>query len=181
MQARIARFCLLTAAVMYSAMAMAANMPPQLYNKAITVAFNTSSNSVAEDGSIGHGLSHQRIIYISSKGNVFVRNSRTGNMRNRAGRAASDDKDVAPEQTGGTYSYQGGRIVGFVKMLGGANLMTISFDPSFQSCTAAIQFGRSNGEEYKTKAPNGKIYTVQGAVTASTPTCSMRDGNPFAD
>jgi hypothetical protein len=171
----IAKLCLALAPSMIAATAQAANVPPQLYNKAITVAWIVSVNATAEDGTVGHGLSHQRIIYISSKGNIFARHDRSGR------RGMYDSKDRGPDETGGTYSYQGGHLVGFGKMLGGASLLTVSFDSAFQSCTAAIQFGKSGGEDYKAKAPNGKIYTIHGAISASTPTCSMRDGNPFAE
>jgi hypothetical protein len=174
MSMKIAKRCLALAPAMFAATAWAANAPPQLYNKAITVAWINSVNATAEDGTVGHGLSHQRVIYISSKGNVFARS-------NRSGGRLYDSKDRGPDETAGTYSFQGGHLVGFLKMLGGASLLTVSFDSGFQSCTATIQFGRSGGEDYKTIAPNGKTYTIHGAISASTPTCSMRDGNPFAE
>lgn len=141
----------------------AAPPPVQLLNKTIAVTF-----SLAWPGNPG-SLSVQRMIYVSTKGRIFVRSTRsTGN--------AADTNDVSP----GTYRYEGGRIVGVYKLQSGANQITINFDPAFTSCTAALQFGRPSGESYRHTVPTGATVTANTTPTASGFSCSIRDGNSFS-
>jgi hypothetical protein len=142
--------------------ASAATPPQQLFNKTILVSFSIMWSSAPGP------LSVQRQIYVSSNGRIFVRGTRS------TGRAA-DSNDVSL----GTYRYEGGRIVGYYKLNTGANQITVSFDPSFTTCTAALQFGRPSGESYRGTAPDGVTRTSSTAPTASGVSCSIRDGNPF--
>jgi hypothetical protein len=41
--------------------------------------------------------------------------------------------------------------------------------------------GKISGGTYKTKLPNGVIFTIQGTPIVSGASCSVRDGNPFAE
>ena len=59
-------------------------------------------------------------------------------------------------------------------------MLTVAFDSGFQSCTANVTMGRESGKAFKFKGLDGKTYTATGSPTASTPTCSIREGNPFA-
>lgn len=163
------------AALAAAAIAPAAAAPSQLANKTITVSWTATASGTAEDGSpITRPLVVQRVIYVSSKGRVFVRSNRSaGNI--------ADSSDKGPEVTGGTYRVEGGRIVGFSKMQGGAVQIAVTFDSSLQSCSLNVQVGRSSNEPYKTKAPNGKIYTLRGTPSLSAMNCSIRDGNPFGE
>ena len=155
--------------------ALAASAPAQLQNKTITVSWTTSANLTAPDGrQANRSMAVSRIIYVSSQGRVFVRTSRNTGV-------GSDSTDRGPGETAGTYRFEGGRIVGFNKMFGGANLVSISFDGNFQSCNASVQVGRSAGEGYKTKAPNGQVYAISGTPTYSGVSCSIKSGNPFAE
>jgi len=43
-----------------------------------------------------------------------------------------------------------------------------------------MQFGRESGKVFKFRGVNGEMCTVAGVPTASTPSCSIRAGNPFA-
>ena len=140
----------------------AATPPAQLLNKTVVVSF-----SVAWPGNPGT-LAIQRLIYVSTKGRIFARGTRsTGN--------AADTNDVSP----GNYRYEGGRIVGVTKLESGANQITISFDPAFTSCTAALQFGRPSGESYRHRVPTGATVASNSTPTASGVSCAIRDGNPF--
>ncbi len=155
--------------------ALAAPAPAQLHNKTITVSWTTSANLTAPDGrQANRSMAVTRVIYVSSQGRVFVR-------ANRSTGVGSDSTDRGPGETASTYRFEGGRIVGFNKMFGGANLISISFDGGFQSCNASVQVGRSGGEGYKTKAPNGQVYAISGTPTFSGVSCSIKSGNPFAE
>ena len=125
--------CLALILVAASTQASEANVPVELYSKTIVISFSLIPPPGAGSAQPGP-LAIQRLIYVSSKGQVFVRGSRSAGT-------ASDSKDVSP----GTYRYEGGRIVGFYTMASHANQIAIRFDPGFQSCNASMQFGKSGG------------------------------------
>lgn len=148
--------------------------PAQLYNKTVSIAFSVSANAVAEDGTMANRpRSVQRTIYISSKGRVFSRAER------QAGRGA-DTVERGPESTAGAFRFEGNRMVGVnANFVGGAAQMVVTFDSGFSSCTASVVFGREAGKAFKFKGLDGKNYTTTGVPTATTPSCSIREGNPF--
>jgi len=152
----------LSASILLAASARAATPPAQLLNKTVVVAF-----SVMWPGAPGP-LSVQRMIYVSTKGRIFVRGTRSGGNN-------GDSNDVAP----GNYRYEGGRIVGQYKLATGANQITVSFDPAFASCSATLQYGRPGGEAYRGTGPDGATRTTNAAPNVSGVSCSIRDGNPF--
>jgi hypothetical protein len=147
-------------ALTYASVANAADAPAQLYSKTITVSYSATLG--------GGTLAAQRIIYVSSKGRIFVR-------RTRGSGGASDSKDVNL----GNYSYSGGRIIGYQPMGSGAQQTTISFDPSFRTCNASLRYGKSFGQPYRVVVPNGKTYSSDSAPTVSGISCAIKDGNPF--
>lgn len=138
----------------------AATPPAQLLNKTVVVAF-----SVMWPGSPG-ALSVQRMIYVSTKGRIFVRGTRSGG-------SSSDSNDVAP----GDYRYEGGRIIGHYRLNTGANQIPVSFDPGFTSCSAVLQYGRPGSEAYRGTGPDGATRTTNAAPNVSGVSCSIRDGN----
>ena len=148
--------------------------PAQLYGKAISISYSVTANAVAEDGTTSNRpRTVQRTIYVSSKGRVFSRSDR------QAGRN-SETVERGPEATSGHFSFQGNRLVGVnTSFISGAGQLVVSFDSSFQSCTASIMLGRESGKAFKFKGLNGKTFTSTGTPTVSTPTCSIREGNPF--
>ena len=155
-------------------MSGASAAPAQLYGKAISIAYSVTANAVAEDGTTSNRpRTVQRTIYISSKGRVFSRSDR------QAGRN-SDTVERGPESTSGHFSFQGNRLVGVnTSFISGAGQLVVNFDSSFQSCTASVTLGRESGKAFKFKGLNGKTFTSTGTPTVSTPTCSIREGNPF--
>jgi hypothetical protein len=129
----------------------AASVPTALYDKAISVSFSVSSNAVCDNGRAGVPRHVQRTIYISSKGRIFSETQ----SRNR--------------------------LIGVsTHFVSGANQLVVPFDPAFQTCTATMQFGHESGKDFKFRGVGGEMCTVTGAPTASTPSCSIRAGNPFA-
>jgi hypothetical protein len=157
-----------------AANAGAAAAPAQLYNKAISIAFSVTANAVADDGTTtSRPRQVQRTFYISSKGRIFSRADRQVGRR-------GETVERAPEQTAGNFRFDGNRMIGVLPFPSGASQLTITFDSGFQSCAANIVFGRESGKAFKFKGLDGKNYTATGVPTASTPSCSIRDGNPFA-
>jgi hypothetical protein len=153
----------------------AVSAPTALYNKTISVSFTLSfpPDAVGDRGGRPQPKLIQRTIYISSKGRIFSqRDERAGNLGNAAQRA--------PEETAHSFRFEADRLIGVRVGVSGASQMIISFDPAFQRCTATVQVGREPGKASKWVGLNGETYSWTGSATVSTPTCSIREGNSFA-
>jgi hypothetical protein len=112
--------------------------------------------------------------YISSLGRIF---SRTESTRLRGRLSKTVDKD--PQQT--EFRYQNGALVGTFLSISGAIRITINFDSAFQSCNVDVLHGKDSGKPFKWTSLSGEIYEAQGAMTISGQSCSIRDGNAFAE
>lgn len=159
---RVSRLqCLSLAACAVSSSAYAGTPPKQLFNKTITVGFAVSAQGQ------GGTLQVQRKIYVSEKGRIFVRGQRTAGN-------SGDTNYVGP----GGYQYSNGVIKGVHQMADFANLLTITFDPSFSSCDATLAVGKL-GSTYTSVAPGGKTTQAATPPMYSKPSCAISEGNPF--
>jgi hypothetical protein len=167
-------FCGCAALLMPIGSALAGSPPPQLHNKTINVGMSISLPGRAADGTAGTKARNiDRVIYISSKGRVFVRVSR------QAGRF-SQEKEIGPGVTSGRFQFSGNQMIGTLKFISGAGQMTITFNSSFTGCTVRVIMGHEAGKAIVYKGLNGKTYTATGPANVSQQTCSVRDGNAFA-
>ncbi|HKU04486.1 MAG TPA: hypothetical protein VJR30_00335 [Bradyrhizobium sp.] len=162
----IALSCMLLAAPALAA-------PPQLLDHTITVSFTATGQGKSPEGQV-HSFNTQvsRIIYVSSAGRLFMRHRAANSRGNSRG------GDFAPGEGGGSFSFQGSRLVGVLPYGTGARQITVTFDPGFSSCTASVIEGGSGGV-IRRKGPNGIMYEITGATTSSV-SCSIRNGNAFA-
>lgn len=145
--------------------------PANLMNKTITVSATTTTPWTA-GGRTGSGSRITvQTIYISSAGRVFARMVRYDRQVNATA-------DFAPHEN--TFRFVRDKLIGVVQYVSGASQMIVSFDPSGQSCTAAVQMGRENGRPLTWKGNNGVTYTATGPSVVSNVTCSIVSGNAFA-
>jgi hypothetical protein len=147
--------------------------PPQLLNKTIHVEMSISIPAKSPDGT--ERVQSRRIdrnIYVSSQGRLFQKVSRQA-------KGGADQKEFSPDSGGGVH-FAGNKLVGVVKVISGANMLTISFDPSFQSCTADMIVGSEGDKPRVWKGLNGVTLTATGKPQVSGVSCSIRDGNAFA-
>jgi len=174
-------FCLLT----FFASEAFAEPPSQLYGKSITISW-TNNFMLREVGSTApfHPSTVQRrmSVYVSTAGRPFVRNAATS----RGGSGT-----VEHVGTGGQSYDNGPRSLQFqgrtLVIYGGhhnsaALQIKIDFDPGFSTCTASAIFGKSTGLGTFTfkSMSTGKTLEAQ-SVSARDATCSVKDGNVFAD
>ncbi len=151
----------------------AAEVPASLHNKTISISFTATANATAEDGTSASLPRHyQRTIYISSKGRLFSRTDRQAGRRR-------DTIYNDPNTTSQSYRFDGNRIVSASAALSGARQTVITFDSDFQRCSVSVIAGREADKAYKFVGLNGKKYTAIGSPKISSPTCSIREGNPF--
>jgi hypothetical protein len=146
--------------------------PPQLLDKTITISFTATGQAKSPDGQTRNfNTQLLRIIYVSSAGRLF--------MRGRASwRGGSRGGDFGPGEGGGSFSFQGNRLVGVVPFETGARQITVTFDPGFSSCSASVIEGHAGGVIRRT-GPDGIRYEVTGGTTSAV-SCSIRAGNAFA-
>lgn len=153
-------------------LALAGGAPTGALNKTITVSFTSTGQAKSADGqSKGYTTQVTRIIYVSSAGRLFMRHRASNPRGSRGG-------DFAPGGGGGSFSFQGNRLVGVISYEVGARQITVTFDPGFSSCTASVIEGHSGGV-MRRKGPDGMQYELSG-VTTTSPSCSIQSGNAFA-
>lgn len=158
---RLFIICMAISAAFGLSPAIAASPPKQLHNKTITVGFAVSAQGQ------GGTLQVLRKIYVSDKGRIFVQGQRTAGN-------SGDTNYVGP----GGYQYSNGAIKGVHQMADFANLLTITFDPAFQTCDATLAVGKV-GRTYTSIAPNGKTTQSFTPPSYSKASCAISEGNPF--
>jgi hypothetical protein len=154
--------------------AEAANVPAALYNKSISISYITILNGVSDRGTFSNPSNTMHTIYISDAGRIFSKRESWRGSSSQTGHGS-------PEQTASAFRFEGNRLIGTRQQLGGgASQLTISFDQGFQNCTASVQYGRESGKPYQWRGLQGELFTAKELPTTSTPTCSVRTGNAFA-
>lgn len=153
--------------------------PAQLRNKTISVSWTAQRTVMTPRGERqSPSLLQQRIIYVSSQGNAFIKATVEGPR-------GSKEAELAPgAQTpmGGAREVQfvGGKLVAMAQKRRGAGRMIVSFDPSYSSCNVELTFGRPAGEKVVFRNRMGVLVELLG-VTYSGQRCSIQDGNAFAN
>ena len=166
-----------TAVATLVAPAFAGGVPPQAMNKTIIISFTATGEAKDPEGKV-HNFNTQvsRIIYVSSAGRLFMRHRASNGKMSRG-------RDFAPGEDGGgrggSFSFQGNRLVGVMTFSTGARQFTATFDPSFSSCTATIIEGHASGGVIRRVGPNGIMHEITSATTLN-PSCSIQSGNAFA-
>jgi hypothetical protein len=167
--------CGLTSACLVSNPLHAESVPPQLRNKTVSASWIMQRTVMTPRGERqSPQIPISRTIYISSAGRFFVKASRN-----------SHDAEVAPgDKTprGGARDmrFSGGTIVGMAQFGAAAGRMIISFDPGYSSCNVQITYGKPNGQRATFRNRRGLEIEVLD-VRYSGQTCSIRDGNVFAN
>jgi hypothetical protein len=148
--------------------------PQQILNKTVVVTFGHHTPAKGTDGSTNTGTrSWTQQIYISEKGRLFVK------AVARDGPRAVPDRTMGPEA--GNWNFVGDKIVGILPAFTGANRITVRFDPSYQSCSASVLVGIEAGGTFKFLGSNGVLYTATGKSVVSNISCSISQGNVFAN
>jgi len=149
--------------------------PAGLLNKTIHISYGFYIPGKSAVGTTnGGGRTESVILYISSAGRVF------GKRASRAARGG-DDRLGGPETTAGNTRFEGSSLVATRRFGNAAGQMTVKFDGNFQTCKADFVVGGENGAHMTWVGLNGEKYTQTGPPTFSAVTCSMENGNAFAN
>jgi hypothetical protein len=164
--------------------ATAVAAPQQLYGKSIIVSW-TYNFTLRPAGSQlpfhPESVPHQVSIYVSTAGRLFMRHAATSRggtgSRERMGGSGS-----SVEGGPSVLQFQGASLVFHSIQGSSAAQIKIDFGQDFGSCTASAILGRGGGAAtYTLKSiSTGKMIEIQSA-SASGASCSIKDGNVFAD
>lgn len=156
-----------------------AEAPQQLHNRTVQLTWTASVVERSADGqTIRPQIGVSWTVFVSSAGRLFARASRSTGKQ-------SGQSDMAPgaaTNRGGepvAVRFVGSKLVGNIGYSLGAVNFVASFDPDFSGCTVAVTYGREGGH-MKRRGVDGVTREIE-SITPSGESCSLRDGNAFAD
>jgi hypothetical protein len=145
--------------------------PSALLNKTVHVSFGMYTPSV-NDGPQEKSRPPRTIsltMYVSGAGRVFTKTAQ------RAGSYSNGS-----ERVGGNFQFSGTKLVGVFHRESTAAQMTVNFDSSFQSCTVDVIVGGEGGKPVEWNGMDGRKHKASGRTTVSAQSCSIANGNAFA-
>lgn len=164
---------------LFFAQAAAADAPKPLYNKSVTIRWSEQTSQKNPDGRIVTPIiESERTVYISSAGRLFVRGKRSINNRNYSG-GNQFEKGPNESASSGVLRFQGNQLVGTGLFNGFARRVVVSFDGNFSTCSGSVVYGRASGPQ-TWQGFDGKTYELL-SISVSGVSCSIREGNAFAD
>lgn len=148
--------------------------PLEAQNKTVTVSFSHFTPANCSDGTANkYARNITQVIYISSQGRLFAK------LASRAGNASKDRLDAPSGKS--SFNFSGNKIVGTFPQVSGAAQETITFDSSYQSCSAEVIAGTESGKAWAWINLVGVKCTATGKSVISGVSCSVRQGNAFAN
>jgi hypothetical protein len=156
--------------------------PQSLYGKTIRVTWNESrSQRVQGEGEFkAVSIPLSFTVYVSSKGQVFRRltsstpSGSSSGSKDRVGVSGTDS------QGAGNVSFQGNTLVSTTNNGGLGRRIRVTFDGG-SSCSAEVTTGKAGSGIATTRSnATGKMMEFQ-SVSAGTASCSLQEGNAFAD
>ena len=146
----------------------------QALNKTVKVTFSFFVPADCADRSTNrYARDVTQEIYVSTKGRLFAK------LAASAGRASAG-RMVEPSRSG-QFRLAGNQIVGVFVQASGAVQETITFDSSYQSCTAELLQGSEAGKTFSWVNLVGVKCDATGKGTFSNVACSVQQGNAFAN
>jgi hypothetical protein len=156
--------------------------PAQLFGKSIVVSWSEArmQRTAGEEQFHSLNVAITESAYISTTGRPFVRRSyvHAGVQREHVGTGGQSGAGNAR-----VLQFQGRSIVITSGRINGAQRVEINFDENFGGCTARVVNGKEVGAPAYTvhNLRNPTVPVEVRSVSTSAATCSMKDGNVFAD
>jgi hypothetical protein len=157
-------------------------IPSALFNKTITLTWNIQMSVKNAGGAVKTIVApRERVVYISDKGRLFVRERRPdgrGALNQVEERAPGNSTNYTGNPS--SIRFEGNELVAITGQVNGANVMRASFDQSFSSCSMKWMAGKSTSGQTTWKGSDGASYDIVSA-TAGAMSCSIKSGNAFAN
>lgn len=156
--------------------------PVNLYGKTLRVTWNESrSQRVRGEGefkSVSVPLSYT--IYVSSKGQLFKRLTSTTSSGRQSGSKDRVGVSGTDAQGSGSITFQGNTLISTANNGGLGRRIRITFDGG-SSCSAEVLTGKAGtGAASVRSNATGKMLEV-ASVSAGSASCSVTEGNAFAN
>lgn len=148
----------------------AGGAPGALFNKSVRVTYNILAPTVEGLGRDRPSF-QTREFYVSSQGRLFSRSIRNGG-------GSTKIENVEP---GGSYHFENNKIVWIQAAIAGASKLEVSFDSGYRNCSASVILGRTGNTGFRWTGPDGRQYTLAGTPSVTNMSCSVIDGNIFAN
>jgi hypothetical protein len=158
--------------------------PPQLYGKSVIVTWQEDRQQkfAGEEQMRFVGAAAEFTTYISDAGRPFSRVRFS--VANRRGKLKSGNRDaVQGEGSARSFSFPGSTMNASMPRGGaGAMQILVTFDSSFQSCSAQVLTGKTSGAEFsRAKSPiNGRQVDLYSVKTSGAG-CRVQNGNVFGN
>jgi hypothetical protein len=156
-------------------------VPTELRGKSIILAWSIQMSVKNAAGAVKtFNAPRERIVYVSDKGQLFVRERRPdgrGSLSQIEERAPGNSTNYTGNAS--SIHFEGNVLVAITGQVNGANMMRASFDPGFSSCSMTWMAGKSTSGHTTWKGSDGVSYDIVSA-TAGGMSCSVRSGNAFA-
>jgi hypothetical protein len=170
-------FAVMGALTLVSATAHAGSAPKELYGKSIIITWGEqhSQRMFGEANFRDENVRLSRTIYISTKGQLFDRFAVAG--------ATAGYERIGASAPRREVQFSGRTIIGTDEGRGGlARKITVEFDESFATCEAHVIFAKQAGRDVVVGADlnTGKLDKEIRSATVTSTSCSVRDGNVFA-
>ena len=169
---------------LWMAVAPAIAAPQQLLNKTVSLSWTAQSVVRDPDGKERQTSNNIKyVIYISSLGRLFEHSSRSDVRGTQGG---DMDLNAAHTKIGEARGlrFEGTSLVAYRGYAGagglGAMRAVATFDSSYSSCTLAVTHGKESGATIKRKGIDGVVREIL-SITALGPSCSIQNGNAFAN
>jgi hypothetical protein len=158
--------------------------PPQLYGKSVIVSWQEDRmQTTARDAQpTAVSASAEFSVYVSDVGRPFSRVSIS--VTNRRGRTRSGNRDaVQGEGSARSIGFHGSTMsASMPRGNAGALQVSVSFDGSFQSCSAHVISGKAGGAGYnrvRSMVTGGEVDMY--SVKTSGESCRVQSGNVFGN
>jgi hypothetical protein len=159
--------------------------PAQLYGKSVVVSWteNRMQTTDRDAGPTAVTGTGQLSVYVSEKGRPFSRVSMAIAGRGSRGARSGQRDTVQGDGSARTISF-GGKSMNATMPRGnaGALLISVTFDSSFQGCSAHVVSGKTGGAQSTrvTSIITGRQYEFY-SVKTSGESCSIQNGNVFGN
>jgi hypothetical protein len=167
------RMAYAVAAICFNLTPAMAAAPAGILGKTIHLSWGQSVPGISAVGQTVHGARAVTLtIYVSSAGRIFAKvASRTGQFS--AAGAQNPENSI--------FHFEGTKLVGVRQTETAAVRMAVSFDNNFQSCSVAVILGTESGKPIVWTGLDGVKYTSTGHPIISAESCSVANGNGFAN
>jgi hypothetical protein len=177
-------FGLIAPAAVSVGVASAHAAPAQLYNKTVSIGWSVQSTVRDPDGRERvNPVNISYVVYISSAGRLFERATRSGPRRSATGDSEPGATQTRSGEARGLH-FEGNNLVANRGYAGGggsgAMRAVVSFDAGYSSCSVKVTHGKENGGVLKRKGLDGVVREIL-SITVTSTSCSVRDGNAFAN